>query len=140
MSVILMRGKIGSGKSHKARELCENQGMVHLCMDSAMEAVFGKECIGREAHVKAEAGLLAYFLSLAKELDSLGIGVVIDHGFWSLGELRTATDYLEKEGVSYRVILMEADFEVRLRRVEGRQDGKPFTREKLQRFDGYFED
>ena len=139
MSVVLMRGKIGSGKSYKARALCAEGRMVHLCMDAAMEAAHGKDCIGREAHVKAESGLLLYFLSLATELDSLGVGAVIDHGFWTLAELKTATDYLDNRGIEYSVILMEADFDTRLNRVINRQDGKPFTKEKLARFDSLFE-
>lgn len=140
MSVFLMRGKIGAGKSYRARQICAENGAVLLSMDAVMEAAHGNACIGRDNHLRAEAGLLTYFLDLTRVLHSKGISVVIDHGFWTKTELSHATDYLDANGIPYTVVLMEADFETRLGRVQDRKDGKPFTKEKLIRFDGYFED
>jgi len=135
-----MRGRIGAGKSYRARQLCAENGAVLLSMDAVMEAAHGNACIGRENHLRAESGLLTYFLDLTRVLHSKGLNVVIDHGFWVKAELARATDYLDAHGIPYSVILMEADFDTRLGRVQHRQDGKPFTKEKLMRFDSFFED
>lgn len=140
MSVVLMRGKIGSGKSHRARELCDGDGMVLLSVDAAMEAVFGTECMGRENHLRAERGVLDYFLELTVQLSSAGHSVVIDHGFWSKAELKRATDYFDAHGIAYTVVETEADFETRLARVVNRTNGKRFDKEKLLRFDSYYEE
>ena len=109
-------------------------------IDAAMEAAHGKDCIGREKHLLAEAGLISYFLELAKQLHAMGQDVVIDHGFWTRKELDGAVDYLEKAGVPYTVETVEADFDTRLSRVEHRVDGKPFTKDKLKLFDSFYED
>lgn len=135
-----MRGKIGSGKSHRARELCAENGRLLLSMDAAMEAIHGKDCIGREKHVQAEKGILEYFLSLAVRLHALGVDAVIDHGFWTKAELKIATDHLENHGVPYTVEVLEADFATRLSRVKNRTDGKTFTEDKLLRFDDFYEE
>ena len=135
-----MRGRIGSGKSYRARALCSKSGAVLLSVDEAMETLYGKECLGREKHVKAESGVLSYFLSLVEQLHVKGIDAVLDHGFWTAAELKAATDYLEQRGIPYTVETVEADFETRLSRVHSRTDGKPFTREKLLKLDDYYED
>lgn len=135
-----MRGKIGSGKSYAARQICKETGAVLLSVDELMERVFGTECIGREKHVKAENGVLAYYLHLAKELNERGIDTVIDHGFWLIAELDYAKGFLEKNGIDFKVIITEANFTTRLNRVVSRTDGKRFDAEKLKRFDNYYEE
>ena len=105
-----------------------------------LEAVFGTECMGRENHLRAERGVLDYFLELTVQLSSAGHSVVIDHGFWSKAELKRATDYFDAHGIAYTVVETEADFETRLARVVNRTNGKRFDKEKLLRFDSYYEE
>lgn len=140
MKVVLMRGRIGSGKSFKASELSLQTGALVLSMDDAMEAVYGTECLGREKHVAAESGILAYFLSLCEQLYRKNQSVIIDHGFWTAAELNRAVSFLKERGIPYVVETMEADFETRLSRVEKRENGKRFDREKLCFLDGFYEE
>ncbi len=140
MKVVLMRGRIGSGKSFRAAELSGQTGALVLSMDDAMEAVYGTECLGREKHLAAEKGILNYFLTLCTQLYKKGQAVIIDHGFWTAEELSTAVSYLEERGIPYVVETMEADFETRLSRVENRENGKRFDGAKLSYLDGFYEE
>ena len=135
-----MRGRIGSGKTYKARLMCAETGAVYLGVDEVMEAKHGTACMGREAHVKAEAAVLADFLNQAVSLHGDGKDVVIDHGFWLKSELAAATEYLASKGVPYTVVEMSADFDTRLKRVSSRTSGKCFTDEKLRQLDRYYEE
>lgn len=135
-----MRGKIGAGKSYTARRICEETNAVLLSVDEIMENVFGSSCIGRENHVKAEKGVLSYYLTLAERLDELGVDTVIDHGFWLKEELDFAEAFLKEKGIEYSVITVEADFNTRLVRVIARTDGKRFDEEKLKHFDNLYEE
>lgn len=135
-----MRGKIGAGKSFTARRICEENGAVLLSVDEMMESVFGTSCIGRENHVKAEKGVLNYYLTLAERLDGLGVDAVIDHGFWLKEELAFAEAFLNEKGIEYNVITVEADFKTRLVRVIARTDGKRFDEDKLKHFDNFYEE
>lgn len=140
MSVTLMRGRIGSGKSFEARKICGETGARLLSVDYFMEGVFGDECIGRERHVSAERKVLAFCLDMAKELDGCSVDAVIDHGFWLKEELAEAEAFLKENKIEYRVFTAEADFDTRLARVKDRKDGKQFSRDKLEFFDKYFEE
>ncbi len=135
-----MRGKIGSGKTYTARRICEETGARLLSVDYYMESVFGNLCVGRERHVQAESVVLSFCLEMAKTLDSFGESAVIDHGFWLKSELYTAESFLKENGIDYRVVTASADFETRLERVISRSDGKCFDKDKLLRFDCYFEE
>lgn len=140
MSVTLMRGRIGSGKSYKARRICAETGALLLSVDRLLEGVLGSECPGRERYVKAERGALRYLLDLAKALDRAGVSAVIDHGFWSAADLRFAESFLAENGIASEVVVTKADFDTRLERVCNRSDGRRFDREKLKLLDGYYEE
>lgn len=135
-----MRGRIGAGKSFKARTICEETGAKLLSVDFFMESVFGDECIGREKHIKAESAVLDFCLNMAKTLDGFGISAVIDHGFWLKEELAAAKRFLAENGIEYEVLEVNADFETRLLRVANRKDGKSFDKDKLLKFDNYYEE
>ncbi len=139
MSVTLMRGRIGSGKTYYARELCKQTGAQLLSIDEFTQALFGTACPGRETLVKAEAAALSFFLKLAAENEKQGRDTVIDHGFWLLAELKRAQDFLENNCIKYSIVELTADFETRLARVANRQNGKSFDKEKLLRLDGFYQ-
>lgn len=135
-----MRGKIGSGKTHRAKEICAATGAQLLSTDSLTKKLFGDGCPGRETLVRAERAVLDYFLELAAENEKQGRATVIDHGFWLASDLAHAKGFLEMRGISVETVTMSADFETRLERVKNRTDGKSFDREKLARLDGYYEE
>lgn len=140
MSVTLMRGQIGAGKSYTARRICAESGARLLSVDGYMDSVFGDQCPGREKRVVAEGVVLSFCLEMAAVLDGVGISAVIDHGFWLKAELEKAEHFLRQHGIDYRVVTVKADFATRLSRVEGRTDGKRFDGERLKYFDGFFEE
>lgn len=135
-----MRGRIGSGKTYRAKALCAETGAVYLSVDEAMAAKHGTACMGREAHVKAEAAVLGSLLETAVSLHKAGKGAVIDHGFWLKAELAAASAFLAENGVPFTVEELHVDFDTRLSRVANRTSGKCFTSEKLKQLDRYYEE
>lgn len=140
MSVTLIRGKIGSGKTHRALAICEATGAQHLCLDALTDRLFADGCPGREKRLATEGAVLDYFLELAAANHRVGRSTVIDHGFWTRAELSRATVYLEERGIPYSVLTLEAELETRLARIMARGHGERFDRERLAFFDRLFEE
>lgn len=140
MTVYLMRGRIGSGKTYTGQRLCEENGGQLLSVDDLTGLLFGSKCPGREGLVATETAILSYFLKLAAENAAAGRCTVIDHGFWRLSDLDAAVSFLQGHAIPYEVITVEADFDTRLARVNARENGKQFDREKLLKLDHYYEE
>ncbi len=135
-----MRGRIGSGKTYRAKAICAETGAQLLSVDDLTDKLFGGECPGREKLVATEAAIISYFLMLAAENEKIGRSTVIDHGFWLKAELKTAADFLTARSIPYRVEDCFADFDTRLTRVNGREHGKHFDKQKLAFLDSFFEE
>jgi len=140
LSVILMRGKAGAGKTFRARRICAETGAQLLSVDELTAAVFGTECVGREQHLAREERVLSYFLTLAFRNSQSGRDTVIDHGFWRKKELLQAEEFFKKENIPFEVVTAEADFETRLKRISERKDGRSINEAKLRMFDGWYEE
>ena len=138
--VELLRGKIASGKSFYAKSKAENGGVCILNTDEITASLLdGAPCGGREKRLELEMRILRYFLQLAVSNHKAGIDTVIDHGFWTVSECETASEFLEKAGVPFKFVCFDAPFEERLKRVALRK-GNSFDAERLKWFDSFFEE
>ncbi len=79
--VILICGKICSGKTTYAKKLCRKNGAVLLSVDEIMLAMFGQHC-GDMHDIYAER-TRNYLLDKAVQLHENGINTVLDWGFWT---------------------------------------------------------
>jgi len=79
--VILICGKICSGKTTYAKKLCRESGAVLLSVDEIMLAMFGQHC--GDLHDTYAERTRNYLLNKAVELNKKGITPVLDWGFWT---------------------------------------------------------
>lgn len=140
MTVTLIRGRIGTGKTFLANRICVETGALLLSTDGFTKHLFKNGCPGRAHRLEVESAVLSFFLELAAANAEQGRPTVIDHGFWRRCELDSAVAYLEARGIDYEVRTLEASFETRLERVQSRENGISFTKEKLLELDKYFEE
>ncbi len=82
--VILLCGRICSGKTTCAQQLCRERGAVLLSVDEIMLALFGQHC--GDMHDEYASRTKQYLLGKAGELLGRGIDVVLDWGFWQKAE------------------------------------------------------
>jgi predicted kinase len=79
--VILICGKICSGKTTYAQKLRRQRGGVILSVDEIMLALFGQHCGDR--HDEYAAKTREYLCKKSVELTESGIDVILDWGFWT---------------------------------------------------------
>ncbi|MDR1539039.1 MAG: GNAT family N-acetyltransferase [Clostridiales bacterium] len=79
--VILMCGKICSGKTSAAKELMGMTKAVLLSCDEVMEALFGEDA--EEEHNSYLKKLQLHLFDKSVEIVNSGISVILDWGFWT---------------------------------------------------------
>lgn len=79
--VILICGKICSGKSTYAKQLCHQNKAVLLSVDEIMLSIFGQHC--GEMHDEYASRTKAYLFDKSVELIENSIDVILDWGFWT---------------------------------------------------------
>ena len=95
--IICICGKICSGKSTYADELCSKGRAVLLSVDEVMLSIFG--LYAGEKHDEYTAGVQAYLLEKAAEIAGMGIDVVLDWGFWTTQSRKRVKEYFENKGI-----------------------------------------
>lgn len=95
--VILVCGKICSGKSTYSEKLRSKHRAALLSVDEIMLAMFG-QYVG-EKHDEYVERTQHYLFQKSLELIASGIDVVLDWGFWRKEERDFARDFYKKHGV-----------------------------------------
>ena len=90
--VLLICGKICSGKSYLARQLMADKPAVLLSVDEITRSLF-PEGLG-DKHDAFSALVRAYLLKKAGEIVRAGSNVIIDWGFWTRAMRREAREAL----------------------------------------------
>lgn len=99
-TIILICGKIASGKSYYAKKLLERRCAVLFSMDELFEIC--EMDFYDDLHSELYPRLQRYLYAKAAELSRLGIDVIMDSGFWTVRE----RNYVSKE-----LSKLEAPFE-----------------------------
>ncbi len=102
--VILLIGKVGSGKSTYAATLA---GTVRLSVDDWTLRLFPEGC-GAE-HDRYARRIREGLYSLAREISAAGVPVVLDWGFWSRALRREAVEALAGCPLEWRWICPSQD-------------------------------
>lgn len=97
--VILICGKLCSGKSWYCRSLLEKSPALLLSVDEITERIFDKD-LG-EDHDRVSAKIQAYLLDKAAETVSAGADVILDWGFWTRAGRQEAAGFLRERGIAY---------------------------------------
>ena len=112
MKIILLIGKIASGKTTYARKL---GGMLISC-DQLMQSMFPGGC-GERHDVLAERAR-KYLFDLARQCTEAGVMPVVDFGFWTPAMRQEAIDALS--GCELEWHYLDISAEEWRRRIEGR--------------------
>lgn len=97
--VILICGKICSGKTYYARQLKEKYNAVILSTDEATFDLINNEQ-GEFYNIFA-ARVNLYLRKKAAEIAKAGANVILDWGFWTKENRVQISDFLETNGVAY---------------------------------------
>ena len=95
--VILICGKICSGKSFYAEKLRKERNAVILSVDEITLAIFGQH-IG-EKHDEICERTQKYLFEKSLEIVEIGTDVILDWGFWQRGDRDYARDFYKSRGI-----------------------------------------
>lgn len=99
--VIIVCGKICSGKSFYARKLQESLNAVFLSPDEATyELILNEQ---GEFYNVFSGRLNRYLTRLAGEIAKAGADVIFERGLWSAAERREIREYFRKNGVKCEI-------------------------------------
>jgi len=105
--VILICGKICSGKTTYAKNIAKNINAIILSVDELMLSLFGQH-LG-EKHDEMLEKTEKYLYKKSVELLSNGLNVILDWGFWTKEERLTATKYYTNIGIKVEWHYIEID-------------------------------
>ena len=108
-TVILICGKICSGKSSYAARLRAENGGILLSVDEIMLAVFGQ--YAGEKHDEYAARVRAYLLDKAMELAKHGYVVILDWGFWRRSDRTETREFFQKHGIACQLHVLDVSEE-----------------------------
>ena len=95
--VIMLCGKIASGKSVYAEKLEKQENAVMLSVDELVLSILGSD-LG-EKHDEITDRIQAYLLSKAAQIASAGANVLLDWGFWTRERRSAARTFFEERGI-----------------------------------------
>ncbi len=97
--VILICGKIGSGKSHYAEKLKSTMNALLLSCDELTQTLFPSG-LG-EQHDEMTARIKAYLYQKATEAADAGADTILEFGFWSKQERKDVSALFTDGGVDF---------------------------------------
>ncbi|MDR0963416.1 MAG: ATP-binding protein [Clostridium sp.] len=98
VKVILICGKIASGKSTYAQSIAKEIHGVNLSLDEIMLAVLGEYC---DAHDDYKEKTQNYLFDKAVEIVNNGVPVILDWGFWTNDDRKNASEFFTKHDIPY---------------------------------------
>ena len=116
--VIILCGKIASGKTTYANSLKRNHRTVVLSCDDLMLTLFDG-CL-REKHDATADRCELFFYGQAEQLVSIGIDAVIDFGYWTKAERTKAKQYFKAKGILCELHYLSIPEALRLERLAER--------------------
>ena len=103
--VILICGKICSGKTTYAHRLAKERRAVLLSVDALMLTLFGQHC--GDMHDTYAARTKEYLLARALELLDADIDVILDWGPWTRSGRAELREYFTARGISFELHAIE---------------------------------
>ena len=116
--VMMMCGRLCSGKTTYAARLRERYGAVVLSVDELMLSFIGPEA--GDMHDEYVARAMAYLYQKSLDIVAAGANVVLDWGFWSRKERQYAREFYGSRGIDCELHYLHISDEEWRRRVERR--------------------
>lgn len=144
--VIMICGKLCSGKTTYAHRLMKAGNAALLSIDEIMLAMFGQHC--GDMHEEYVARTEKFLLGKSLELIGAGIDVILDWGFWRKEQRERIRGFYGARGIECRMHIIHIDGAEWKKRIEKRNaeviSGKTeayYVDENLARkFAGLFEE
>ena len=105
--VIMICGKLCSGKSTYAKKLQKERKAVILSIDEIMLAVFGQDA--GEKHDEYVARIKNYLYQKTLEIIHNGLDVILDWGFWTKEERAYARSFFGLNGITNEMHFIDID-------------------------------
>ncbi len=119
-SLIMLYGFPGAGKTHFARQLCEQMQAAHIQSDRIRSELFEKP-----RYDKREDDVVSHLMDyITEELLNTGVSVVYDTNAKRFGQRRTLRDKARKSKAEPILIWLQIDPETALQRVLKRDKRK----------------
>lgn len=121
--VILICGKIASGKSYYAKQLSEKENTVILNTDELTYALFDNE--QGKSYAERASRANRYLMKKAAEIAEIGCNVILDWGFWTAKErdktekyfrsrnIKTEWHYIDIDDISWDMNIRDRNEKVR---------------------------
>ena len=116
--VILICGKICSGKTTYAKSLIKSKFAVLLSVDEITVALFGTDAGEHHDFFVEKTQTFLYQKSL--EIIESGITVILDWGFWTKEDRREAVNFYNKHNIQFEWHYIDASKEVLNKNLEKR--------------------
>ena len=116
--VILICGKIASGKTTYAKSLMRENNAVLLSADEITLALFDSE-VG-EKHDENVERTEKYLFEKAAEIIKTGTNVILDWGFWTREERLNADNFFKNKNIAHELHYIDASNEVLRRNLKKR--------------------
>ena len=108
--IILICGKICSGKTTYAKNIMEKNKAVLLSVDEITLTLFGQHLGNRHEEIAEKTEKYLYKKSV--EIISLGINVIFDWGFWRKSQRKYAAEYFGNLGINIEWHYIDVDNEI----------------------------
>lgn len=116
--VIMMCGRICSGKTTYSQRLRIERGAVVLSVDEITLALFGQNA--GEKHDDYVERAEKYLFEKSLEIIGIGVDAVLDWGFWTRAERQYSRDFYSSADVDYEFHYIDISDEEWRRRLEKR--------------------
>ena len=116
--VILICGKICSGKTTYTRKLVKEQCAVWLSCDDIMLSLFEEEV--NELYYKYHDKVEEFLFKQATQIVGSGINAILDFGFWERSERMKITHYFNQKGISIEWHYIDVSDETLLMHIKNR--------------------
>lgn len=145
--VILLCGKVGSGKTYYANKLHKSENAVILSCDELMLTLFD-ECLGNR-HDEIHSRCFEFLAQTAIGVVETQRDAILDFGFWTEDSRKSAKDFFERRNIPCEIHYIKSNDSARKQRVEKRNKELTnstrrreyiITTEMLERFDKCFEE
>lgn len=103
--VVMICGKLCSGKTTYARKMAESRRAVVLSIDEIMLAMFGQHC--GDMHEAYAARTEKYLLSKSLEFIGAGVDVIFDWGFWRREQRTSIRRFFEERGIACELHMLQ---------------------------------
>lgn len=116
--VIMICGKISSGKSTYAEEIRIKNNAVVLSVDEIMLTIFGQHA--GDNHDDYAKNTQKYLFDKSVELIEIGVNVILDWGFWTKEARRFVRAFYSTQNITCEFHYMDISDEVWKQRLEYR--------------------